>query len=81
MPYPPYSPDFTPSDVFFFLFPWMKKFLKVEHFSDVEEVKQKNGRSTKRHQNRQVQKLSWAVEKSLDRCITSNGESLKVTEV
>ena len=32
--------------------------LKGKLFADVEEVKQKNGRSTKRHQNRQVQKLS-----------------------
>ena len=34
----------------------------------------KNGRSTKRHQNRRVQKLFWAVEKSLDRCSTSDGK-------
>ena len=33
----------------------------------------KNSR-TKRHQNWWVQKLFWAVEKSLDGCISSNGE-------
>ena len=35
-----------------FLFPQVKKVLKGKHFADVEEVKQKNGTSTKRHQNR-----------------------------
>ena len=40
-----------------------KRVLKGKHFAHVEEVKQKNGRSTKRHQNWQVQKLFWAVEK------------------
>ena len=34
----------------------------------------KNGRNTKRHQHWQVQKLFWAVEKSLYRYIASNGE-------
>ena len=71
----PYSPDLTPSD--FFLFPQMKKVLKGQCFA-VEEVKQtnkQNGKSTKRHQNRQAQKLFWAVEKkSLYRCIASYGE-------
>ena len=45
-----------------FLFPQIKNVLKGKHFADVEEVKQKNGRRTKRHQNRQAQK-TWAVEK------------------
>ena len=34
----------------------------------------KNSRSTKRHQNPRVQKVFWAVEKSLNRCIASNWE-------
>ena len=34
----------------------------------------KNGSSTERHQNWRVQKLFWAVEKSLNGCIASNGE-------
>ena len=34
----------------------------------------KNHRSTKRHENLRVQKLFWAVGKSLNRCIASNGE-------
>ena len=31
----------------FFLFPWMKKVLKGEHFADVEEVKQKTAEALK----------------------------------
>ena len=45
------------------LFPSMKKVLKRKHFADVEEAETKNGRSIKRHQNRWIQKLVWAVEK------------------
>ena len=78
----PDSPDLTPSNRFF-LFPQMKKLLKGKCFAIVNEVKQTNnkGRSTERHQNRQVQKLFGAVEKSLDRGIASNESPLKVTEV
>ena len=43
-----------PERLFFFLFFWMKKVLKGKPFADVEEVLKK-GRSTKRHQNKQVQ--------------------------
>ena len=39
MPHPPYSPDFSLSNIFLFL--WMKKFLKGRRFADVEEVEQK----------------------------------------
>ena len=46
-----------------FFVSWMKKVLKGKHFADVEEMKQKNGTSTKRHQNWWVQKLFWAVGK------------------
>ena len=56
MSHPPYSPDLIPRD--FLLFPWMKKVLKGKHFANVKEVKQKNSRNTKRHQNQKVQKLS-----------------------
>ena len=52
---PPYLSSLSPSD--FSKFPWSKKVLKGKHFTDIEEVKQKNGRSTKKHQNRCVQKL------------------------
>ena len=47
---------------FFFVFP-MKKVLKGT-FADVEEVKPKNDRSTKRYQNQHVHKLFWAVEET-----------------
>ena len=62
VPHPSYSPHLAPRD--YILFPWMKKVLRGKHLVDVEEVKQKNGRSTKRHQNWKVQKLLWAVEKT-----------------
>ena len=72
MPHPPYAPDLTPET--FFCFPRWKKVLEGKCFADVEEVKQKNGRRTKGHQNWPVQKLFWAVENCLNRCIASNGE-------
>ena len=60
-PHPPYLPNLTLRNLF--LFPSMKKVLKGKCFAHVEEVKQKNGRSAKRHQNWWVQKLFWAVKK------------------
>ena len=42
---PPYSPDLTPSD--YFLFPWMKNFLKKKRLANVEEVKQKTTKALK----------------------------------
>ena len=74
LPHPPYSPSLAPSN--FFLFPHMKQVLKGEHFASVEQVKQ-SGRRAKRHQNQQVQKLFWAVEKSLNRWIASKREYFK----
>ena len=67
----PYSPDLTPSDFSFVSLD--EKVLRGKGFANVEEVK-KNGRSTKRHQNRWVQKLFWAVEKTSRWCTASNGE-------
>ena len=72
MPHPPYSPNLTPSDIFFF--PWMKKNPQREIFCWCGRGEIKNVRSTKRDQNWWVQKLFWAVEKSLIRFISSNGE-------
>ena len=75
MPHPNYSPDLTLGKIFFLL-PRMKSVLKGKCFADMEEVKQKNDRSTKWHQNRWVQKLFWAVGKSMliGRGIAANGE-------
>ena len=56
--------------------------LKGKLFADVEEVKQKNGRSTKMLQNQRVQKLFWAVEKSVLIGVLHKMESTwKVAEV
>ena len=45
---------------------------KTKLSSAREEIK--NGNSTKRHQIQQVQKKFWAVEKSLSKCVASNGK-------
>ena len=47
----------------FFCFPKWKKSSKGNVWPMWKRWKQKKGRSTKRHQNRWVQKLFWAVEK------------------
>ena len=57
-----------------FLFPWMKKILKGKHFADVDEVKTKNRRSTKRHQIDEFQSCFEQWKKHCNRCIASNGE-------
>ena len=73
MSYSPYSPNLALSD-FFCLLPQMKNTLKGKCFAIIEEVKQtnKNGRSTKNHQNQRVQKLFSAVERNIPLvyCIT-----------
>ena len=59
-PIHPISPQAT-----LFLFPWWKKSSKGKTsstFCKCGRGETKNGRSTKRHQNWQVQKLFWAME-------------------
>ena len=63
------------------LSPWVTFFVFLDEKSPQRETfcrcgigDTKNGRSTKKHQNRWVQKLFWAMEKSLGGCIASNGE-------
>ena len=71
VPHPPYSSDLALSDFIFVVSPdekspqretfcWCERGLK-------KKIQQKPSRNTNRHQNRQVQNLFWAVEKSLDR--------------
>ena len=62
-PYPTLPIHVILPQVTFFLLPWMKNVLKGKCFANVEEGKQENTRSTKRHQNQWVLKLFWAVEK------------------
>ena len=61
VPHPPYSPDLGRSD-FFLCFPNEKSPWK-EMFCRCGRGETKNGRSTKSHQNRWLQKMFWAVEK------------------
>ena len=76
---PPYSPDLTPSD--YFLFPWMKNFLKGKHFAHVEELKQKTAEALKGIKVDKFKKLFWAVEKISVGVLKQMESSLKVTEV
>ena len=46
MPYPPYSPDLTPRDLFF-SFPEWTNVLKGRRFVNVEEVKQQMAEALK----------------------------------
>ena len=80
--HPPLFTQSHPERYFVCLCPWMKRVLKRKHFADVEEVKQKNRRTTKRHQNWWVQKLFWAVGKNVSIGVLHQMEStLKVSEV
>ena len=68
-----------PKQLYFYFSGW--KSPQREMFGHVEEMKQKNGRSTKKHQNWQVQKLfeQW---KNISIGVLYQMEStLKVTEV
>ena len=74
MSHPPYSPHLTLSNSF--LFPELKKVLKGKHFPDVEEVKQTMANALK---GIKIDEFKHCFEQweSLDRCVTSNGESLE----
>ena len=73
MPYPPYSPDVVPSDLFLFL-QINKKVLKGKRFANVEEVKQKMTEALKVIKIDEFKNCFEQWEKSLDSCIVSNGE-------
>ena len=70
--HPPNSPNLSLSD-FFFVSPDGKT-PQRDTFCQYGRGETKNSRSTKRHKNRGVQKLFWAVKRSLIRCIALNGE-------
>ena len=66
------------------LFSQMKNILKGNYCPDVEEVKQKNDRSTNKHQNWWVQKLLWVVKEvsiGVFNTLYQMESTLKVTEV
>ena len=71
MPYPPYSPDVVPSDLFLFL-QINKKVLKGKRFANVEELKQKMADALKGIKTDKF-KNCFEQWKSLNRCIASNG--------
>ena len=77
VPHPSYSPDLPRIS-------WSDSFVSLDEKSPHGETfcwcgrgETKNSRSTERHQNRWIQELFWAVERSLDICITPNGEYFK----
>ena len=75
MPHPPNSPDLTPSDLFFCLFPLMKRVLKGKHFATAEEMKQKTAKALKGITIDKFKNCFEQWEKRLDRwCTASNGE-------
>ena len=76
IPYPCYSPNFAPSNLF--LFPWMKKVLKGKHFANMEKVKQKPAETLK---GIKIKNCFEQWKKSLFRSIASNGEYFEGTEV
>ena len=67
----PYLPDLTPRN--FLFVSSEEKSPKGETVCQCGRGETKHGRSTKRHQNQQAQKL-LSGEKCLYRCIASNGE-------
>ncbi|EFN77077.1 hypothetical protein EAI_02958, partial [Harpegnathos saltator] len=72
MPQPPYSPDMAPCD--FFLFPKLKRTLKGQRFSTIDEIKAKSQIQLKTipkeafHQCFSNWKLRWC------KCIISQGD-------
>ena len=63
------------------LFLWMKKGLKGKHFAGVEAVKQKMAETLEGLKIGKFKNCFDQWKKHLDRCIATNGNPLKVTEV
>ena len=77
--HPPYLPDLSASD--FLLFPWVKNILKRKPFADVEEVNQKTAEALKGIKIDEFKNCFEQWENRLNRCISSNESTLKVTDV
>ena len=71
MPHTPYSPDFSPSDVFV---PPDEKVFKEKDFANAEEVKQKMTEALKGIRIDKVKGCFAQWKKCLNRCIASNVE-------
>ena len=71
-PHSPYSPSLTLSN--FFLFPWMKRFIKGKCFPDEEELKQKMAEALKGIKTEEFKNCFEQWKKCLNRCTASNGE-------
>ena len=72
MPHPSYSLDLT--WVTLYMFPGMKKVLKREHLAEVENMKQKLAEALKGMKIDEFKTHFEQREKSLGKCIASNGE-------
>ena len=73
MLHPPCS-TVSPREIFFCLFPWMKKVLKGKYFAGVKEEKQKTAKVLKGIKIYKFKNCSEQWKKHLDRCIASSGE-------
>lgn len=72
MPQLPYSPDMTPCD--FFLFPKIKRTLKVRCFTSTDDIKSASLKKLKTIQKIEFQKCFNDWKKCWHKCIIFNGE-------
>lgn len=72
MPQPPYSPDMAPCD--FFLFPKLKRPLKGQRFSTIEEIKEESLKVLNAIPKTEFQKCFEDWKKRWHKCIISEGE-------
>lgn len=71
LPHPPYSPDIAPAD--FFLFPRLKRDLKGNRFSSVENIQGAVTASLKGISEREFQKAYEQWESRYTRCVEAQG--------
>jgi len=73
VPQPPYSPDLSPCDFYFFLFPKIKFYLKGRHFRAVENIEKAITVQLKTIPVTYFQRCYEDWEQRLLRCVASQG--------
>lgn len=71
---PPYLPNLVSCNVFFFLFPWMKKDFRGKRFADVKEMKQEAAEALEGTNVNDFKGRFEHWKKRLDKCIASGGD-------